>query len=161
MKGICSDLQPTRSEVTGSSRTVIIRRDFCLLLGATVVAVGFGLNRSLAGVAPLKAVMVEHILVDCPQEHCVIEVDSDGVEQARSYRVGRHTCEIRGRVVTLDDASLVMPICTPNEPPYLPAEREFIDRFTAILEQWSAEGLAPQERCTLIDFFAWEVELRF
>lgn len=99
-------------------------------------------------------------MVDCPEEHCVMEVDSNGVEQARYYRIGRHTCGLKGRAVTLDDVCLVMPIAT-LDGPYSPVEREFINRFTKILEQWYSEGLAPHERCTLLEFFAWEVELRF
>lgn len=137
------------------------RREFCRLLGLAVIGISLGLKRSLADAARLNAVVAEPIMVDCPEQHCVTEVDSNGAEQSRYYQVGRHTCELRGRVVTLDDVCLIMPIATSDELPYSPVEREFINRFTAIMEQWYSEGLAPQERCTLLDCFAWEVELRF
>jgi hypothetical protein len=131
------------------------------LLGATAVALGVGLEQSLAGLAPRNAVLAERNMVDCPEQHCVIEVDSNGIEQSRYYQIGRHTCELRGRVVTLDDVRLVMPTTTSDESPYSPVERGFINRFTAMLEQSCSEGLSSQERDVLIDFFAWEVELRF
>lgn len=145
----------------GDSPTGLIRRDFCRLLGATAVALGFGLKQSLVGAARLNAVIAEPIMVNCPEQHCVIEVDSNGIEQSRYYQIGRHTCELRGRVVTLDDVRLVMPTTTSDESPYSPVEREFINRFTGILEQWCSEGLTSQARDILIDAFAWEVELRF
>jgi hypothetical protein len=139
----------------------LLRRDCCRLLGIAAIGISLGLKRSLAGVAPLNAVIAEPNMVDCPEQHCAIEVDSNGVEQSRYYHIGRHRCELRGRVLTLDDVCLIMPIATSDELPYSPVEREFINRFTAIMEQWCSEGLSPQERCTLVDFFAWEVELRF
>lgn len=151
----------SRSNLTGSPHAELIRRKFCRLLGATAVALGMGLKRSPAGVAPLDEAIAERNAVDCPEQHCVIEVDSNGTEQSRYYQVGRHTCELRGRVVSLDDVCLIMPIPTSDELPYSPVERVFINRFTAIMEQWCSDGLSPQERCTLIEFFAWEVELRF
>lgn len=156
-----SDEQTWRSSLTGGLRAGLIRRDFCWLLGATAVALGFGLKRSLASVARLDAAIAEPIMVECPEHRCVMEVDRNGVEQSRYYRIGRHTCELRGRAVTLDDVRLVMPPTTLHEPPHSPVEREFIKRFTGILEQWCSEGLSSQERDVLIDAFAWEVELRF
>jgi hypothetical protein len=156
-----SDRQTSRSSLTESTPAGLMRRDFCRLLGATAVALGFGLKQSLAGVAPLNAVIAEPIIVDCPEQHCVIEVDSNGVEQSRYYHIGRHRGELRGRVLTLDDVCLIMPIAISEDLPYSPVERDFINRFTTIMEQWCSEGLSPQERCTLVDCFAWEVELRF
>lgn len=156
-----SDRQTSRSFLAGSLPAGLIRRDFCRLLGATAVALGLGLKRSLAGVAPLGEAIAEPNMVDCPEQHCVIEVDSNGVEQSRYYQIGRHTCELRERMVTLDDVCLVMPMAASDESLCSPIQQEFFNRFTAIMEQWCSEGLSPQERCTLVDFFAWEVELRF
>lgn len=156
-----SDRECLRSSQMGSLRNELIRRDFCRLLGATVVALGVGLKRSVAGVAPLNALIAKPILVDCPEQRCVMEVDRNGVEQSRHYRIGRHTCELKGRVLTLDDVCLDMPTATSDDLSYSPVEREFINRFTAIIEQWWAAGLSPEERCTLVEFLAWEVELRF
>lgn len=84
------DRQTFHLREVGDSPTGLIRRAFCRLLGATAVALGFGLKQSLAGVARVNALVAEPIVVNCPEQHCVIEVDSNGIEQSRYYQIGRH-----------------------------------------------------------------------
>lgn len=78
-----ADRQPIRLTRSGPRPEGARRREFCRLLGLAAIGISLGLKRSLAGVAALDGAIAGRNMVDCPEQHCVIEVDSNGTERSR------------------------------------------------------------------------------
>jgi hypothetical protein len=78
-----SDSQPSPSDITGSSRAGLIRRDFLRSLGLAAVSAGFGQPQSLISRFVNTSPAAAPLLVDCPGRRSVLGLDNDGAEKAR------------------------------------------------------------------------------
>ncbi len=85
MDGNCSNSQPSPSNISGSSRAGLIRRDFLRSLGIAAASVGFGLPRSLTARTVDTSPVAAPNPVDCPVHRLSLELNDDGAEKARRY----------------------------------------------------------------------------
>jgi hypothetical protein len=154
MNGNSSDSQPSPFNITGRSRAGLIRRDFLRSLGLAALGVGFGLPQSLISRFVNTSPVAAPILVDCPAQRCVLELDTDGAEKARYYKVGRHSCELRGLVVTLDDEQFEIPVSEGEE------AREFFNGVGAVMVGWFDAGMTSEEVDIMYEFIA-AIEQRY